>query len=50
MDLPNESKGKWETASHPFEAMVQRRYIVRDLLHVIQRDTWCLFVLIKEQI
>jgi hypothetical protein len=50
MDLPNETEGKGKATTHPLEAMIQGRHIVRDLLYIIQRDTGCLRVFIEQQV
>jgi hypothetical protein len=45
MDLADEPQGKWKAPAQPFEAMVQRRDVVRDFLDVVQRHARRLVVL-----
>ncbi len=46
MNFPDEAKGERKSVPHALQTMIQRRHVVRDFLHIIQRYTrrFCVFV------
>src|SRR5215470_13971263 len=48
VDLPYEAEGKRKAIAHPLEAVIQGCHIVRDFLHIVQRDARRLRVLIEQ--
>jgi hypothetical protein len=50
MDIPNKAEGERKAIAHPLETVIQGRHIVRNLLHIIQRDAGRLRVLIEKQV
>ena len=50
MYLPDEPQGEREPPAQPFEAMVQRRDVIRDFLDIVQRYPRHLIVLKEQQV
>jgi hypothetical protein len=50
VDFPYEAEGERKAVAHPLEAVIQGRYIVRNFLHIVQRDAGGLRVLIEQKV
>src|SRR5580765_6137664 len=49
VDLPYKAEGERKAIAHPLEAVIQGCHIVRDLLHIVQRNARRLRVLIEQK-
>ncbi len=50
VDFPNETKGERKATPHALQPVIESCHVIGDLLHVVQRNTWRLCVLIKQQV
>jgi hypothetical protein len=50
VNLPYEAEGERKAIAHPLEAVIQSCNIVRDFMHIVQRDARRLRILIEQKV